>query len=291
MSNRRLRYELATQQAPLPPPAPGKNVIVSIVLNVEQWTFDRPMPRKILNPPHGAEHVPDVPNFSWAEYGMRVGLPRLVEMITRRGLPAGVNLNAGVITAYPQAAELLLRTGWEFLGHGLDQQALASADEHSVVRKSVDLISSFSGRPVRGWLGPGLQETFDTPDVLSACGMDYVCDWVLDEVPVWLDAKPKPLVAVPYSLELNDSVIYAIEHHTSPEIHRRVIDTLRSYDDDGSGAPFVLALPVHPHLLGVRHRLPYFAAVLDLLLGRDDTIFMTGSQICDWFLANQVATT
>jgi peptidoglycan/xylan/chitin deacetylase (PgdA/CDA1 family) len=287
MSNPRLRYELATQRTPLVPPAPGKNVIVSIVLNVEQWPFDRPMPRTILNPPHGVVHVPDVPNFSWAEYGMRVGLPRLVEMITSRGLPAGVNLNASVIAAYPQAAELLLATGWEFLGHGLDQRALASADEESVVRQSLAMISDFSGRPVRGWLGPGLQETFQTPDVLAACGLDYVCDWVLDEVPVWLDATPKPLVAVPYSLELNDSVIYAVEHHSSAEIERRVVDTLRSYDDEGSGAPFVLALPVHPHLLGVRHRLPYFAAVLDLLQGRNDTVFMTGAEICDWFVANQ----
>jgi allantoinase len=286
MSNPRLRYELATDRAALAPPEPGKNVIVSIVLNVERWPFDRPVPRKILNPPHGVEHVPDVPNFSWAEYGMRVGLPRLVEVITGRGLPAGVNLNAGVISAYPQAAELLRKTGWEFLGHGIDQQALASSDEKSVVSRSVAMISDFSGRPVRGWLGPGLQETFETPDVLSACGLDYVCDWVLDEVPVWLAAEPKPLVAVPYSLELNDSVIYAVEHHSSPEIQQRVVDTLRSYDE-GASAPFVLALPIHPHLMGVRHRLPYFAAVLDLLLERNDTVFMTGSQICDWFLANQ----
>jgi allantoinase len=288
MSAPRVRFELGTQRAPLEPPAPGKNVIVSIVLNVERWPFDRPMPRKILSPPHGSEHVPDVPNFSWAEYGMRLGLSRLVEVITQRGLPAGVNLNAGVIDAYPQAADLLLATGWEFLGHGFDQQALNAADEQTVVRRSLDMLSDFSGRPVRGWLGPGLQETFETPDVLSACGLDYVCDWVLDDVPVWLDATPKPLVAVPYSLELNDSVIYAVEHQSSPEIQRRVVDTLRSYDDEGFAAPFVLALPVHPHLLGVRHRLPYFAAVLDLLRERDDTIFMTGSEICDWFLAQQV---
>ena len=287
MSAPRLRYQLGTRRAPLEPPAPGKNVIVSIVLNVERWPFDRPLPRKILDPPHGAEHVPDVPNFSWAEYGMRLGLPRLIDVIMERGLPAGVNLNASVIDAYPEAADLLLTTGWEFVGHGLDQQALTSADERSVVRQTLDRLEAFSGRPVRGWLGPGLQETFETPDVLAECGLDYVCDWVVDEVPVWLDAKPQPLVAVPYSLELNDSVIYAVERHSSPEILRRVTDTLRFYDDEGSGGPFVLALPIHPHLLGVRHRLPYFAAVLDLLRGRNDTIFMTGSDICDWFLAQQ----
>jgi allantoinase len=287
MSNPRVRYELGTRRQTLAAPEPGRNVIVSIVLNVERWPFDQSMPRTILTPPHGARHVPDVPNFSWAEYGMRLGLPRLIELIAGRGIPAGVNLNAAVIDAYPQAAELLRETGWEFIGHGLDQRALAIDDEHEVIRRTIDTLSEFSGRPVRGWLGPGLQETYDTVDVLSACGLDYVCDWVLDEVPVVIDATPKPLVAVPYSLELNDSVIYAVERQSSPEILRRVRDTLRCYDAETTPKPFVLALPLHPHLMGVRHRLPYFAEVLDLLQQRDDTIFMTGSDICDWFLTQQ----
>jgi allantoinase len=259
-----------------------------ISLNVEHWPLDRPMPRKIISPPHGRDHVPDVPNFSWAEYGMRLGLPRLVELISRYGLAISVNLNAGVISAYPQAAEMLLDTGWEFVGHGVDQQALTDApDERAVIRQAIDDLTSFSGRPVRGWLGPGLQETIHTPDVLAECGVDYLCDWVLDDVPVWLRATPKPLVAVPYSLDLNDSVIYAVERQSSPELYRRVVDTLRSYDEEGAGHPMVLSLPIHPHLVGVRHRLPYFRDTLNLLQQREDTVFLTGSEICDWFLAQQ----
>jgi len=288
MSNARVRYELGTERVPLAPPEPGKNIIVSIALNVEYWPLDRPMPRKIISPPHGRDNVPDVPNFSWAEYGMRLGLPRLVELIAQRGLSASVNLNASVIGAYPQAADLLLATGWEFVGHGVDQQALTGApDERAVIRQALDELVRFSGRSVRGWLGPGLQETMDTPDVLAECGLDYVCDWVLDDVPVWLHATPKPLVAVPYSLDLNDSVIYAVEHHSSPEIYRRVVDTLRSYDEEGKRDPMVLSLPIHPHLVGVRHRLPYFCKILDLLQEREDTLFLTGSDICDWFLDQQ----
>lgn len=284
MANTRIPYEMATRRESLRPPAPGKNIIVSVVLNVEQWPFDQPMPRAILSPPHGARPVPDVPNFSWAEQGLRLGLPRLVQMISARGLPAGVNLNASVIDAYPEAAELLLRSHFEFIGHGLSQSALSEADELTTIRESVEILADFSGQRIRGWLGPGLQETFQTPDVLSECGLDYVCDWVVDEQPVWVRAEPRPLVAVPYSLELNDSVIYAVERHASPEFERRVVDTLRSYDADGAQTPFVLALPLHPHLMGARHRLPYFAVVLDMLMDRKDTIFMTGSEICDWFV-------
>jgi len=288
MTLSRVSYAIGTQRAPLRPPEPGKNIIVSIALNVEHWPLDRPMPRKIISPPHGRDNVPDVPNFSWAEYGMRLGLPRLVELIGHRGLPASVNLNASVISAYPQAAELLLGTGWEFVGHGVDQEALTTLpDERAVIRQSLDELASFSGRPVRGWLGPGLQETMDTPDILAEQGVDYLCDWVLDDVPVWLQAAAKPLVAVPYSLDLNDSVIYAVEHHSSPEIYHRVVDTLRSYDKEGAGHPIVLSLPLHPHLIGVRHRLPYLREILDLLEQREDTVFLTGSEVCDWFLAQQ----
>jgi peptidoglycan/xylan/chitin deacetylase (PgdA/CDA1 family) len=113
------------------------------------------MPRKIITSPHGADSVPDVPNFSWAEYGMRRGLPRLIEVIGQRRLPASVNLNASVLTTYPEAAEMLLATGWEFVGHGVSQEALTEApDERAVIRKAVDELESYSGRKVRGWLGP-----------------------------------------------------------------------------------------------------------------------------------------
>lgn len=286
MSNPRVKYSIGAQRGNLRPPEPGKTLIVSIFLNVEYWPLDSPMPRKILSPPHGQDQVPDVPNFSWAEYGMRCGLPRLVELITGYGVPASVNMNSAVVTAYPQAAELMLSKGWEFVGHGVSQEALsAAADERAVIRQALSELASFSGRPVRGWLGPGLQETMNTPDILAEEGIDYVCDWVLDEVPVWLDTTSRPLVAVPYSLELNDSVIYAVEHHSSAEIYQRVVDTLRTYDAEGASRPVVLSLPIHPHLIGVPHRLPYFASVLELLAQRGDTIFLTGSRICDWYTA------
>ena len=83
------------------------------------------MPRTILTPPHGIGNVPDVPNFSWAEYGLRCGLPRMIDAIAGRGLPASASLNASVIDAYPAAADALLQAGWEFIGHGIHQRALS----------------------------------------------------------------------------------------------------------------------------------------------------------------------
>jgi hypothetical protein len=102
MANPRIPYRLSSE-APKLPPLDGKTILVHFVVNVEHWQFDQPMPRTIITPPHGKETVPDVPNFSWADYGMRAGLPRILEAL--EGLPASTSFNAGVIDAYPRAAE------------------------------------------------------------------------------------------------------------------------------------------------------------------------------------------
>lgn len=107
-SNPRIAYEMADQRRPLKGPD-GKSLIVHLVVNVEHWQFDASMPRKIITAPHGAEQVPDIPNFCWAEYGMRAGLPRILQMFVDRQLPASTSINAGVIDSYPAPPRLCAR--------------------------------------------------------------------------------------------------------------------------------------------------------------------------------------
>src|SRR5690606_19540126 len=162
------------------------------------------MPRTIITPPHGKETVPDVPNFSWADYGMRAGLPRIIDAIAARGLPASTSFNASVIDAYPEAARAMLEAGWEFIGHGMHQKSLNhGGDEGDAIRSALAKIEGFTGMRPRGWLSPGLRETFDTPDILAECGVDYVCDWVIDDLPSWMKVKSGKLIQMPYNLELN----------------------------------------------------------------------------------------
>ena len=96
MANPRIPYRFSNEGPPLTPPA-GGNILVHLVVNVEHWSFDAPMPRTIITPPHGKETVPDVPNFSWVDYGMRCGLPRIIDAITSRGLTASTSFNASVM--------------------------------------------------------------------------------------------------------------------------------------------------------------------------------------------------
>ena len=284
MSNPRIPYQLSSARPKLSPPG-GKPLMVHIVVNVEHWQFDQPMPRKMLPGPHNIDAVPDVPNFAWAEYGMRMGMPRLIEMFAARGLPASCSFNAGVIHAYPACAEAIHEAGWEFIGHGVHQKAIeGDADEAALIELSLTKIEDFTGTRPRGWLGPGLRETDDTPDLLKAAGIDFVFDWVLDDLPCWMTTIYGPMIAMPYTLEINDSPIYAVERQSSPEIERRMNDTLACFDGELDRNPKVLTLGLHPHLIAVPHRIGYLAKMLDTLQARNDTVFMLGSEIADWFV-------
>ncbi len=283
MSNPRITYEMSNQRRKLRAPE-DKPLIVHLVVNVEHWRFEEPMPRKIITAPHGAENVPDIPNYAWAEYGMRAGMPRILELFESRGVPASTSVNAGVIEAYPACAEAMLRAEWEFVGHGLHQKSIGGeADEGALIEEALGKLTAFTGRKPRGWLSPGLRESFATPDILSRLGIDFVFDWVVDDLPAWMITEHRPLMAMPYNLELNDSIIYAVEKHRSDEMYRRFSNTLATFDQEFAHNPRVLALGLHPHLMAVPHRIGYLAQMLDDLQARDDTIFMTGGQIADWY--------
>ncbi len=288
-SNPRIDFQMSSDRAKLPGPN-GKRLIVHVVVNLEYWPFDKPMPRKILPGPHGMDRVPDVPNFSWVEYGLRAGYPRILKALTARGIGASTTINAQVVEVYPRVAETALAAGWEFMGHGFLQQALQNApDEVEVIAKTVSVLKAFTGVATRGWLGPGLSESFDTPDHLKAAGIDYVCDWVIDDLPCWMTTKHGPMIAEPYSLELNDGTLWASGGHASDAQYARFVETLATFEAELAENCRVLVLPLHPHLVGVPHRMGYFCRILDALLARDDVVFLRGSEIADWYASVEPA--
>jgi allantoinase len=263
-------------------PLDGAALVVQPVLNVESWPFDQPMPRKLLTAPHGREHIPDVPNYSWVEYGMRVGVRRIVDAFSARGLPMGLSVNAGVAEDYPAVFALLAGTGWDFVAHGI-RQASVHGNEHELISTSLDLLETNTGRRPRGWMGPGLAETMQTPQLLADLGVEYVLDWALDDEPVWMSTAP-PVLALPYSLELNDSVVIASEHQPMGEYVRRVRDTAAVLSaESATYGPRVMSLPLHPHLLGVAHRFAGLMAVVDELVADPNVTFAGPGRLTDWY--------
>lgn len=288
-SNPRIPFILSSDRATLPP-LNGKSLIVNVALNVEHWPFDAPMPRAVLPPPHGTVVVPDVPNFSWVEYGLRCGVPRILEAMTVRGLRGSVLLNASVADVYPSLADALVSADWEILGHGWSQRSLQKEkDEKAVIQRSLERLRRLTGRPARGWLSPGLAETNSTADLLKAAGIEYVHEWIVDDLPCWMHTKHGPLMALPYTVELNDVPIYAVEKLPSNEMLLRVEATLAQFETELPLQPRVMTLALHPHLIGVPHRMHFFGRILDLLLARDDVIFVTSGEVAEWYQAVEPA--
>ena len=145
------------------------------------------------------------------------------------------------------------------------------------------MIAAFTGRRPKGWLSPGLRESHETPEYLKQEGIEYVFDWVVDDVPHWMHTRHGPLLSLPYNLEINDSIIYAIEKHSSDEMYQRLANTLALFRRESQQHPRVLAIGLHPHLIGVPHRFASFERMLDLLQATPEVCFMTGEGIANWY--------
>jgi peptidoglycan/xylan/chitin deacetylase (PgdA/CDA1 family) len=264
---------------------PGARLAVWIIVNVEDWNPLEPLPRTVLSPPAGGSPIPDIPNWCWHEYGNRVGFWRMLEVLDRFEAPVALAINGSAIQAYEPIARAALDRGREFIGHGFGQKNMQKVpDERADIAKTTSVIRGFTGRVPRGWLGPGLTETWDTPDILAEEGYDYVCDWVLDDQPVLLKTRSRPLVSVPYTQECNDVAMMLIQHHTASEYKTRAIDQFEQLYADAKQSARVMALVVHPYIMGAPHRLRYFREALEHLHSRPEVVFWTGEQILDWFL-------
>jgi allantoinase len=270
----------------------GAKLAVWVIVNVEEWNPREPMPRTVLTPPAGGSPSPDVPNWAWHEYGNRVAFWRMLGVFDTLGIRAALAINGSAIRAYEPISRAALERNWEFIGHGYTQKNMQKVeDERADIRKTTDAIREFTGKAPRGWLGPGLTETWETPDILVDEGYDYVCDWVLDDQPVWLKTRSKPIVNVPYTQECNDVAMMLIQHHVAAEYRNRAIDQFEQLYADAEKEPRVMALVVHPYIMGVPHRLRYFREALAHIRSREGVVFTTGSEICDAFRTSQPAQT
>jgi allantoinase len=281
----RISYEPTPERKPLALPG-GARVVAWTVVTVEVWDPSGPLPRQVLSAPGGERWQPDVPNWCWSEYGARVGFWRMKRILDEFGIKATLCINAAVCDRYPQIVEAAAAADWEFMGHNLVQKPMhLMEDERAAVLGTVEKISAATGKPVRGWMGPGLTETDDTPDHLAEAGVDYTTDWVVDDLPVPIATKHGALYSIPYSVETNDVVISAIQAQRSSEIYDRVMDQFECLYEEGAEQPRVLSICSHPYLSGVPHRIKYFRKIYEDLAKAPGVVFWTGDQVIDWYKA------
>lgn len=284
MTNPRADYSPIIDRKPLKLPQKAR-VAVWVIINIEEWSFDAPMPRAVLPTPQGVPAIPDVPNYSWFEYGLRIGFWRIKEVLDRHGVKGTVSLNASVCQTYPRIVEECLKSGWEIMGHGFVQRVLnLEEDEREVIRRSITTIREATGdKWPRGWMGPGLAETFDTPDILAQEGIEYVCDWVNDDQPYRMKVKDGELISLPYTLELNDIPVHIVQHHPAAEFLQRARDQFDTLHREGAQNARIMAISVHPYITGAPHRIGYFDRIFRYLKEQRGVLFWRGSDILDWY--------
>jgi hypothetical protein len=243
------------------------------------------MPRQVLTPPQGASVLPDVPNWAWHEYGMRVGFWRLKQALDRHNIAPTLAINGAVPAAYPRVTQAARYAGWEFMVHGFHQTATHNVeDQRAMIRDAMATLTEAGGHKPVGWLAPGLTETLETPDLLAEAGIKYCADFVIDDLPTHLRTKHGDMLTMPYSVELNDIPIMMIQHHRAEELYDRTVAQFdRLHAEAATQGAKVMGLAVHPYISGVPHRIGWFEKALAHMAGTPGTVFWQGRQIMDWF--------
>lgn len=283
----RLAFSGIANRAPLRLPE-GERVIVWPVLALEHWDINKPMARMVISPPQGIPQQPDHPNWSWHEYGMRVGFWRIRKFFDEAGIHPTVTLNARTCETYPEVIEACLESGWELNAHSYDQQPMHKVDDQQeVIERSLNIIEKFSGKRPIGWFGPGLTQTFETLDLLSAAGIQYVGDWACDDEPVTLKTEKGSIVALPYNFEVHDIVMMALQNNVSSELYSRATAYHQCLDSEADSRAKVMSMAFHPYLSGSPHRFFDVMKTCRELQDRPGVVFRDGEEILRWYLSER----
>lgn len=269
-------YSPITERQPIRWPG-GARVAVYIGLNVEHFLVDRPS-TSIW--PGTAELTPDALNYGWRDYGARVGIWRTIDALDRHGIRPSALLNTAVIEHHPQIVAAGVERNWAWLAHGQTNSilhtGLAVDEERRILTSIADGIADATGRRPQGWMGPGLTETAHTPELLAELGFRYVLDWTNDDQPYPLTVPG--MLSVPYSVELNDLLIFG-KGFTGGEFVQMVIDQYEQLHADSAISGRVMALALHPFVIGQPFRHKYFDQVLQFLAAQPDVWLTTSDEI------------
>lgn len=280
MENRLFDYSPIVEREPIHWPG-GARVAFYVGLNVEHFLVDRPSTS--INT-ITAGQVPDPLNYGWRDYGPRVAIWRMIEVFDRHGIRPSVLLNADVAERYPQIIEAGRSRDWAWLAHGRNNSTLQSdvaADERTYLADVVETIEKATGKRPRGWLGPALSETFETPSLLAELGVGYVLDWTNDDQPYRLNVPG--MLSVPYPIELNDLTLFTMHGLSGADFVQAVSDQLDQLHADSAGSGRVMALALHPFVTGQPFRTRYLDQALAYVAAHPDVWLTTSDEIAEHY--------
>lgn len=291
------RYDWSVLARRPPVAWPGQARIALWVTASLQW-FPLDMKGQPFKPPGALQTAyPDLRHYTLRDYGNRVGIYRIMQALDHHGIRATAAMNAAVALRHPHLLNACLTRGWEILGHGLDMDhlhhgGLPTKEERRWIRQSLNTLRRASGQPVRGWLSPGKSQSFSTPELLREQGVDYVCDWVNDDMPYALRTEAGPLHAMPHPIDLDDATILVHNHHSEDDFRDQICDQFDLlYREARPGDGRILAISLHPWVIGQPYRIRALEEALAHVMRHRGVWASTGCEILDVWKGAQAQNT
>jgi allantoinase len=264
----------------------GARLAFWVVPNVEHFRFDR------ATASAGRPGL-DILSFAQRDYGNRIGVWRMMDVLDKHGIRATVALNADVCRYYPQIIAAGNARRWEWMGHGVTNSerlgGLDEVQEREVIQTTVRAIAECSGLAPRGWLSPGLFETPSTPDLLAEAGITYLGDWVADDQPFPIRVRQGRLLSVPYAPEVADQAAFGRKNWTAEQFYQMFCDQLDVLYAEGERSGRVMALSLHPYLIGHPYRAKWLDKALAYATEHEGVWLATGGEIADWYYEHYYA--
>jgi allantoinase len=290
-------YTPLPQRNPIQWPG-GKRVALILTFNLETWDLvkDTTKPYYAGGPPILPDILPgnvaDYPNYTWREYGQRVGIWRLIDLFDEMGVKASCTTNALTFHRRKAMTDAILERGWELLAHNWEQGELLAEFAHepekarAIILRSIEEYEKFVGRRPRGWLSSSLRGTLETPDILAEAGLSFYCDLMNDDQPYLIRTRHGPIVSTPYSNEINDFTILTRRNHTTDEFRDILKEELTVLHEEGARHARIMNVGLHPHVSGRAYRVRALREFLAYAKTLPGVWFATRAEIADWYLAN-----
>ncbi|OZC55902.1 hypothetical protein CH267_13280 [Rhodococcus sp. 06-621-2] len=278
-------YEPIIHRRPLELPH-GARVAVVPYINIEHFPEDIAGTALV---PGTTGFSPDPLNYGWRDYGNRVGLWRIASILESVGATPSVCLNSDIADEYPQIIDEGIKRRWCWIGHGPNNSpdgfltGLSGDKERALIASVLKRIESATGEKVRGWLGPFLTETFDTPNILAELGVDYLCDFTSDDHPFEFNTRSGSLISVPYSLEINDIPMVLSVGLSGEQFGDTIVDQFDLLYEEGETNARIMPIALHPFVSGQAFRAKHLRRALQHIAGHSDVWFATSDEINDWF--------
>jgi peptidoglycan/xylan/chitin deacetylase (PgdA/CDA1 family) len=262
---------------------PGGARVALWVTTALQW-FPLDQQGKPFKPLGSLQNAyPDLRHYTLRDYGNRVGIYRIMKALDKHGIKASAPVNAAVAARYPSLIKECVARGWEIVGHGLDMDHLhyeGMAEEKDLISRSLQTLRKFG--KVRGWLSPAKSESKATLDLIAAEGIEYVCDWVNDDMPYPLKTQSGSLHAMPNNDDIADATVLIGMHHDEDELRDQLIDHFEVlYAESAVQGGRIMPIPLHSWVIGQPYRIGTLETVLAHIMGHKGIWAATGAEILD----------